>query len=146
MQVSGPADPMPIRLVAEPADVDPYRAGACNIGPAEVAGRRLAGLVGLAAAGVVALGLLLIDAPPLARVLVFPLLAGGLVTIEQARRRFCVGFAFAGLRNFGPIGSAQSIGDPADRAADRRAALRMVLEMSAVAAAITAGFVLLPIG
>jgi hypothetical protein len=122
-----------------------YRAGACNIGPAEVARRRRAGLTGVAIAVVIGLILVAIGAPTWTRVLVFPFLAGGLISLEQVRRRFCVGFAMAGIRNFGALGGEERVEDAADRAADRRSALIMVGYMSAIAAAITAAFVVLPV-
>ena len=51
----------------------------------------------------------------------------------------------AGLRNFGPLGEPDKVVDTAERAADRRAALIMTAYMSAIAAVITALFVLLPV-
>ena len=125
-------------------DESGYRPGACNIGPEEIARRRRAGLTGIGIAVVLGLALLVIGAPAWARVLIFPFLAGGLVSLEQVRRRFCVGFAMAGLRNFGALGAEQRIEDGAARAADRRSALIMIGYMSAIAAVITVAFVALP--
>ncbi|HSW41197.1 MAG TPA: hypothetical protein VLM76_01665, partial [Patescibacteria group bacterium] len=78
-----------------------YRPGACNIGRAEIARRRRAGVFGLGAAGVLAAALLLVDAPAAARWLVALPLAGGAVGLLQARFRFCAAFGLAGVRNFG---------------------------------------------
>ena len=122
-----------------------YRAGACNIGPQEIARRRRSGAVGIAIALVLGVVLVAIAAPPVARILVFFPLAGGLISLEQVRRHFCVGFAMAGLRNFGALGRPDKVADAADRAADRRAALVMIAYMSAVAAVITLAFVALPV-
>ena len=122
-----------------------YRAGACNIGPEEMARRRRSGAVGIAIAVVLGAVLVVLGAPPLARLLVFFPLAGGLVSLEQVRRRFCVGFAMAGLRNFGALGRPDKVADAADRAADRRAALVMIAYMSAIAAVITLAFAALPV-
>ena len=122
-----------------------YRAGACNIGPEEIARRRRSGMVGIALAIGLAGILVVLGAPPLLRMVVFPFLAGGLISLEQARRRFCVGFAMAGIRNFGPLGDPQKVDDEADRATDRRAALVMTAYMSAIALTITLVFVALPI-
>ena len=58
--------------------------------------------VGIAAA--LAVGLLVIDAPTWTRLIVFPPLAVGFSSLEQVRRKFCVGFAMAGVRNFGKVG------------------------------------------
>ena len=104
------------------SDQTGYRAGACNIGPEEIARRRRGGLTGVGIA-----------------------VAIGLISLEQVRRRFCVGFAMAGLRNFGPLGEPDKVVDTAERAADRRAALVMTAYMSAIAAVITALFVVLPV-
>ncbi len=120
-----------------------YRAGVCNIGPQEIARRRRAGLVAIGIAAAVAVALVVVDAPAILRLLVFPPLASGLVSLEQVRRRFCVGFALAGLRNFGPLGSPDRVTDDADLAADRRAALRMIASMSALALGVTLAFVVL---
>jgi hypothetical protein len=123
----------------------PYRPGACNIGPYEIARRRHAGLFELGLAAVIAVALVVVDAPPVARLVVFPFLAGAIVSLEQARRHFCAGFGMAGIRNFGAREDLEHIADAAAKAADRRAALVMFGYSSAIAAAITALFVVLPI-
>ncbi|MGK2850717.1 MAG: hypothetical protein ACSLFN_07395 [Candidatus Limnocylindrales bacterium] len=122
-----------------------YQAGACNIGPDEIARRRRAGLTGVAIAVVIAIGLIAIGAPWWMRLAMFPPLAGGLVSLEQARRHFCVGFAMAGIRNFGALGSPDKVADAADRSADRRSALILTGYMSAIAAVISVVVALLPI-
>jgi hypothetical protein len=126
-------------------DQSGYRAGACNIGPAEIARRRRAGLAMVAVALILAAGLVASGAPDWMRVLVLPPLAGGIISLEQARRRFCVGFAMAGLRNFDALGREERIQDDAARAADRRSALVMIGQGTLVAAALTALFVVLPV-
>ena len=72
------------------------------------------------------------------------MLAGAVVSLEQARRHFCAGFAMAGIRNFGARDAMEHVTDSAARAADRRAALILFGYSSLIAAAITAAFVLLP--
>lgn len=126
-------------------DTAGYRPGVCNIGPEEIARRRRGGYTGIGIAVVIGLVLVALGAPAWTRILVFPFLAGGLVSLEQARRHFCVGFAMAGLRNFGPLGDPDKVVDTGERAADRRAALIMTGYMSAIAAVITAVFVALPV-
>ena len=126
-------------------DTRQYQAGACNIGPEEIARRRRGGLTGVGLAVLLGVILVTIGAPIWLRLLVFPPLAGGLISLEQVRRHFCVGFAMAGIRNFGPLGDPDRVTDTADRRADRRAALIMTGYMSAIAAVITVAFVLLPI-
>ena len=133
---------MEIEYAPPPGD---YRAGACNIGPAEIATRRRGGLIGVGIAVALAVVLVVIGAPAWLRLLVFPPLAGGLISLEQARRHFCVGFAMAGLRNFGALGREEHITDTAERSADQRAALVMTGYCSAIAAVITLALVVLPI-
>lgn len=132
---------MQIQYVQDPST---YQAGACNIGPAEVARRRRAGLTGVAIAIAIAIVLIAVGAPWWMRLAMFPPLAGGLVSLEQARRHFCVGFAMAGIRNFGALGSPDKVADATDRSADRRAALVLTGYMSAIAAMVTIVVVLLP--
>ena len=122
-----------------------YRAGACNIGPEEIAQRRRVGLVFLAVAVGLAAILLLIDAPVWTRTLIWPPLAAAFTTLEQVRRRFCVAFGMAGVHNFRPqVGRTERIGDDAARATDRRTAIVMATYCSLAAAGVTALFVLLP--
>ena len=123
-----------------------YRAGACNIGPEEIAQRRRMGLVFLAIAIGLAALLLAVDAPSWLRFAIWPPLAAAFTTLEQVRRRFCVAFGMAGVRNFGPeVGHAQRIEEDEARASDRRTALTMALYCSLAAAVVTALFVALPI-
>lgn len=131
-------------VVALDGDQGRYRPGACNIGPEEMAARRRIGLVQLALAVALGAALLALDTPPWTRIAVWPLLAAALVTLEQVRRRFCVAFGFAGLRNFGRLGHAERIEDADARATDRRAALVMVTYCALAAAAVTALFVGIP--
>jgi hypothetical protein len=123
-----------------------YRAGACNIGPEEIAQRRRMGLVFLAIAVALAVVLVAVDAPAWIRIAVWPPLAAAFTTLEQVRRRFCVAFGMAGVRNFGPdVGRAQRVEDDEARATDHRTALFMATYCSLAAAVITALFVVLPI-
>jgi len=127
------------------SDDDGYRAGACNIGPEEIARRRRAGLIGIGIAVVLAIALVVLDAPAWTRLIVFVPLAGGFVSLEQARRRFCAAFALAGFRNFGPLGEPEQITDDGERATDRRAAIVMAAYCAALALVITLAFVALPV-
>lgn|SRR3990170_3254169 len=103
-----------------------YQPGVCNIGPAEVRRRRQAEYLGFGAAIVLGAALLLIDAPPVARLLIAVPLAGGLSGFLQARARFCANYGWRGIRNMGPIGAAERITDPEERSVDRRRSLRIV--------------------
>jgi hypothetical protein len=122
-----------------------YRAGACNIGPAEIARRRRLGLIELAAALALAAALVLLGAPAWTRFAVWPVLAGAFVTLEQVRRRFCVAFGMAGVRNFGPLGHPERIEDAEARRSDRRSAVILTSYCSVAAALVTLAFVAAPV-
>lgn len=122
-----------------------YRPGACNIGPREIARRRASGLVALAGAVVLGGVLLAIDAPPIARAIVLFPVWGAFIGLEQARRRFCAGFAYAGIRSVTGSDITERVEDLADVAADRAAARLLVVYCGALALVPTAIFVLLPI-
>lgn len=124
---------------------DGYRPGACNIGPREIAQRRAFGIAGLVAAVAVAVGLAAVGAPTPVRLLVVAPLWGSFIGFYQARRRFCVRFAFEGRSNFGGVGDDVRIAEDAARRADRRAAVRMIAICGAGAAVVGAVVVLLPI-
>jgi hypothetical protein len=131
--------------IAIPNRPGEYRAGACNIGPEEIARRRRIGVVLLLIAVGLATLLLAVDAPGWTRIAVWPFLAAAFTTLEQVRRRFCVAFGLAGVRNFGPeVGRAERIEDDEARAADRRTALIVVAYCALAAAAVTALFVVVP--
>ena len=122
-----------------------YHPGACNIGPEEIAQRRRMGIVFVFVAIGIGLVLVALDASPWLRILVWPFLAAAFTTLEQVRRRFCVAFGMAGVRNFGPkVGAAERVEDDDARAADRRTAIVMATYCSLAAAAVTLLFVLLP--
>ncbi|HEX9044097.1 MAG TPA: hypothetical protein VF802_03635 [Candidatus Limnocylindrales bacterium] len=122
-----------------------YRPGACNIGQSEVARRRAFGIAGLVVSVSFAVILLLVGAPPLERALVVAPLYGSFIGFYQARRRFCVRFAFAGMSNFGAPGGGARVADTAARRADRRAALQMVAICGFGAVFVAGVFALLPL-
>lgn len=105
--------------------IDGYRAGACNIGPAEIARRRMVGHVG--AIATVLLGILLVwaDAPVWTRLLLFlPAALSGAGYI-QAATRFCADYGWRGVFNFGQAGHdrTSAVQEAAARRADRRKAI-----------------------
>jgi hypothetical protein len=115
------------RLELAYVETSGYRAGACNIGPMEIRRRQVGAAVALIGTIALAALLVLVDAPwILGLVLAIPL-AGTIISIEQVRRRFCVAFGLSGLRNLGERGDLESVGDEADRRADRRTALEIIL-------------------
>lgn len=139
--------PSPLQPAREPESAAAYRAGACNIGPYEIRRRWASGLLGITAAVALAAALVAIDAPPVLRLAVVVPLWGGLIGILQARRRFCVGFALAGIANLGVDAAGRhAVADAAAVAADRAAAGRLVRDALLVALPLAVLFALLPLG
>ncbi len=105
--------------------VDQYRAGACNIGPAEIARRRAAGHAGAAATLVLGVVLVSVDAPTWSRLVLFAPAAVGAAGYLQAATRFCADYGWRGVFNFEEAGHSRtsSVEDRAARRADRRKAL-----------------------
>jgi hypothetical protein len=123
-----------------------YVPGVCNIGPWEIRRRRTIAVVGFAAAIVLFVALVAVGAPPIARLLVLLPLWGGTLSWLQARRRFCAGFAMAGISNFadGEAGR-QAVQDPAAHRADVQATLRMTRDSFLISLPVTIVAVLLPV-
>ena len=122
-----------------------YQAGVCNIGPEEIAARRRAGHVGLAATALVFVGLVLVGAPPVARLILFVPAAVAASGYLQAWLKFCAAFGSRGIFNFGPMGSTTSVLDDASRARDRRKALQIGLASGLIGLAVAVVAVLLPV-
>jgi hypothetical protein len=122
-----------------------YRPGACNIGAAEIRRRRDTGVALAIVTAALAVALVAVGAPPWARLLVFFPAAGAAIGILQARFRFCVAFALAGVRNFGPLGVPEKVADANAHRADLVAATRLISLSVAVAAAIAIVLALLPL-
>lgn len=136
---------MALMLDQPPDPGSAYRPGVCNIGPEEIARRRRSAVLGTIAAAVIAGGLLALHVPPMARIALWPFAAGAAVGWLQVTRRFCVAFGAMGVLNFGRTGSVVGAPDAAARAADRRTALRMILEGASYGLLVAAAFVLLPV-
>ncbi len=134
----------PIAPAPEPEGA--YVAGACNIGPWEIRRRRRSAIAALAAAAGLLVVLVAIGVPAWTRVMLLVPLWGAGISWLQARRRFCVAFAMAGLSNFGD-GEAgrQSVIDPAQRELDRRAMAIVVRDGFLLAVLPTLIAVLLPV-
>jgi hypothetical protein len=116
----------------------------CNIGPAEIARRRRSAIVLSLLAAAVAVALVALDVSAAARLAIFPFATAAAITWLQVVHRFCVAFAALGIQNFGAIGE-QDQANPQMRAVDRRRLAQLVLEGSAIGAAVTLLFVAIPV-
>jgi hypothetical protein len=115
-----------------------YESGRCNIGPAEIARRQMAGHAGTLAT-VALLGILLLtDAPSWARLVLILPAAGAASGYLQAAFRFCAGYGWRGVFNFGEAGHDRTtpVPDPDARRADRRKAVLIGLASGAIGAAV----------
>jgi hypothetical protein len=102
-----------------------YVAGACNIGPAEIALRRRVGHVGLATTAILAAALIRSDLPrPWRLTLALPA-TGAAAGYLQARSRFCADFGYRGVYNFDRRGHEHQVPDQQARVQDRRRALQI---------------------
>jgi hypothetical protein len=122
-----------------------YQPGVCNIGPAEIRRRRMAGHVGAAAALVLLAVLIAIGAPPWTRLAVILPVAVSASGYLQARMKFCAGFAQRGIFNFGGSGDAVVVQDAEARRLDLRRARQISLSSFAIGLAVGVVAVLLPI-
>lgn len=128
-----------------PLNVVDYSPGVCNIGPAEIARRRMAGHIGLlvTAAGLAAL--VVTGAPPWTRlILVLP--AGASASgYLQAWFHFCAGFGSRGVYNFGPVGTVSEVAAPEARARDRAKSIRIGVAALAIGIVVAVVAAVLPI-
>jgi len=124
-----------------------YVAGACNIGPEEIARRTRAAIAGFVATGLLAVALIVLGAPsgfgP--RLLIALPLTGAAIGWIQARRRFCMAYGLAGTFNLGKIGEMSRVTDQSALAADRRTALIIAAQGLLVGFAGALIFALLPL-
>lgn len=78
------------------------------------------------------------------RLLIWPLATAAAITWLQVVHRFCVAFGALGLENFGRLGQESHV-DQAQRAADRRRALQLIVEGSAIGLAVAVAIAILPV-
>lgn len=122
-----------------------YRPGVCNIGPAEIRRRRLAGHIGAAVTLLALVILLAVDAPPVARLILILPAAGAASGYLQAWLKFCAGFGARGVFNFGSVGTWTTIADRDALAHDRRRSREIGGMALAVGVAVGIVAVLLPL-
>jgi hypothetical protein len=128
-----------------PLNVVDYSPGVCNIGPAEIARRRMAGHLGLLVSVAGLAALVATGAPHWTRlILVLP--AGASASgYLQAWFHFCAGFGSRGVYNFGPVGSVSQVAAPEARARDRAKSIRIGVASLAIGVVVAIVAALLPI-
>ena len=115
-----------------------YIAGACNIGPAEIKRRRQGALIGAILFAITTLLFVLTNAPTSTRLLVFIPALLFTVGIIQSRRKFCVAYGFLGVFNLEKLGATRKITINQDLKADRKYAIKLLLQSVFTAAVLTA--------
>ncbi len=122
-----------------------YQPGVCNIGPEEIRRRRRAGHAGLIATVALLVGLVVIGAPPITRLLVGIPAAGAASGYLQAWFKFCAGFGSRGVFNFGPVGETEQVADANARSRDRARASRIGFASLGIGIVVAIAAVLLPL-
>ncbi|HET8570350.1 MAG TPA: hypothetical protein VFN14_00475 [Candidatus Limnocylindria bacterium] len=128
----------------DPLADDAYVPGRCNIGPAEIARRRMVGHIGLAGTIVGFVILVLLPIHPLWRLLLFFPASVSASGYLQAALHFCAGFGSRGIFNFGQLGQRHEIIDPESLARDRAMSNRIGLTSGLVGMIVAIVAVLLP--
>ena len=122
-----------------------YVAGSCNIGKGEVRRRQVVALAGAVISTTSLVGLLNTDAARSARFSLFiPLLVFAIGFI-QSRKKFCLAYGFMGTFNFGKLGQISRVSDPISKKADRKTALTILAQSTALALGLTLATFALPL-
>lgn len=122
---------------------DTYIPGTCNLGKAEVRSRQIVALVGLVATLILATGLISSSAPQASGLTLFAPLMVFAVGFIQSRRKFCLAYGLAGTFNLGKLGQISKVANPEDKAADRKTALSILAQATALALGLTGAITLL---
>jgi hypothetical protein len=122
-----------------------YIPGTCNIGKGEIKRRQAVAVFGLFLMGISILGLLTTDQARNARLSIFLPAMIFSVGFIQSRSKFCLAYGFAGTFNFGELGSLSKVPSLADKKADQKTAVLILIKSTALAGLITVIFYLLPL-
>ena len=115
-----------------------YISGACNIGASEIKSRQRVAIFGALAFLVVAYLLIAANASITTRLIAFVPALVASVGFIQARRKFCVAFGFMGVFNFEKTGTSTRITLNEDLKADRKYAVKLLLQSALSAVVLTA--------
>ena len=122
-----------------------YIPGTCTIGGGELTRRRMVAVLGLILTLSSAATLISNEASRQTRLGIFlPALVMSVGWV-QSRKRFCLAYGFAGTFNFGSLGKLSKVSDQADRAADRKTAIKIFAQSALYALVVTAFVAALPL-
>jgi hypothetical protein len=121
-----------------------YVAGSCNIGKGEVRRRQVVALAGAVISITSLVGLISTDASGSARLSLFLPLMIFSIGFVQSRKKFCLAYGFMGTFNFGKLGQISRVSDPISKKADRKTALIILAQSTALALGLTLATLALP--
>lgn len=122
-----------------------YIAGSCNIGKGEIRRRQVVALAGAVISATSLVGLTSTDAARIARFSLFIPLMVFAIGFIQSRRKFCLAYGFMGTFNFGGLGQISRVSDPISKKADRKTALTIFAQSTALALGLTLATFVLPL-
>ena len=122
-----------------------YIAGSCNIGTGEIRRRQVVALAGAVISVTSLVGLLSTDAARSARFSLFMPLMIFAIGFVQSRKKFCLAYGLAGTFNFGGLGQISRVSDPISKKADRKTALTILAQSTALALGLTLATFVLPL-
>lgn len=121
-----------------------YIPGTCNLGKAEIKRRQTSAFVALFFTALGFLAIEMANAPTWSRWFLFVPLMGFALGFIQSRKKFCLAFGLMGTFNLGKLGEISRVQSPEDRRADRRTAMKILLQSKLLSLVITAVLVYLP--
>ena len=122
-----------------------YVAGSCNIGTGEIRRRQVVALAGAVISTTTLVGLLNTDAARSARFSLFIPLMVFAIGFIQSRKKFCLAYGFMGTFNFGKLGQISRVSDPISKKADRKTAITILAQSTALALGLTLATFALPL-
>ena len=133
-------------IAPAPSEEGRYIPGVCNIGPQEIRRRRRTGYVGTAITLAVFAGLVVVGAPPIARLVLFLPAAIAASGFLQAYLKFCAGFGQLGVFNFADDRSSmEHVIDKVARRKDVLKAWQIGIASGLIGLAVAVVAVLLPV-
>jgi hypothetical protein len=122
-----------------------YIPGSCNIGTGEIRRRQVVALAGAAISLTSLVGLISTDAAKSSRFSLFIPLMVFAIGFIQSRKKFCLAYGFMGTFNFGKLGQISRVSDPIAKKADRKTALTILAQSTALALGLTLATLVLPL-
>jgi hypothetical protein len=121
-----------------------YVPGTCNLGKEEIRRRQFVALIGLILSTSSLIGLISVDAQPMARVSLFLPLMVFAIGFIQSRKKFCLAYGLMGTFNLGKLGDMTRVQSAEDRKADRKTAMTIFGQAVLLAGGLTFILVILP--